>query len=75
MITLDFTQSQCPIPLVQTKLHVRQANGGDQFYLLLSDQGSLVDVPKLLKKMGHQVVLLDISDDNKHTFQVSITPN
>ena len=72
MITLDFTQSRCPIPLVQTKLHLKQAKSGERFSLLLSDPGSLKDVPKLLKKLGHEIVLQQINQDNVHTYIVSI---
>jgi len=74
LITLDFTQSRCPIPLVQTKLHLKAAKSGDTFCLILSDPGSLSDVPKLLKKLGHQVKVLDSSDENIYKYIVSLNP-
>jgi len=72
VITLDFTQSRCPIPLVQTKLHVKQADHGEQFYLLLSDHGSIADVPKFLKKLGHDVVLVEQNADNGHKYKITL---
>ncbi|MDP2560292.1 sulfurtransferase TusA family protein [Psychrobium sp. 1_MG-2023] len=72
MITLDFTAFRCPVPLVQTKLYLKQAKARDSFEILLCDPGSVVDVPKLLKKLGHQVVLSEITDDNVSKYQVII---
>jgi len=61
---LDFSLLRCPIPLVQTKLFVKSAKGGTQCQILLSDPGSVQDVPAILKKMGHQIEIQQKSDNN-----------
>gem|GEM_PF-1586075 len=73
MNTLDFTQSRCPIPLVQTKLYLKTAKVGEIFCLKLSDSGSVSDVPKLLKKLGHKIEKLETNDKINHTFIVSLS--
>lgn len=55
MKILDFTSFRCPVPLVQTKLFVKNAQAGTRCRILLSDPGSIQDVPQILKKMGHLV--------------------
>lgn len=55
MKILDFSLLRCPVPLVQTKLFVKNAKGDAKFQIILSDRGSIQDVPAILKKMGHQV--------------------
>ncbi len=64
MKILDFSLLRCPIPLVQTKLFVKSANNGAQFQILLSDRGSVQDVPAILKKMGHHVETEVINEKN-----------
>ncbi len=41
--------------MVQTKLFVKNAKMGTRCQILLSDPGSIQDVPQILKKMGHLV--------------------
>lgn len=40
---------------MQTKLFVKNAQAGTHCRILLSDPGSIQDVPQILKKMGHLV--------------------
>ncbi|NRA61762.1 MAG: sulfurtransferase TusA family protein [Psychrobium sp.] len=73
MITLDFTHSCCPIPLVQTKLHLKTTKVSDRFIIILSDPGSLSDVPKLIKKLGHEIILMDKTCNNDVVYQITVT--
>ncbi|MGB0832953.1 MAG: sulfurtransferase TusA family protein [Psychrobium sp.] len=68
MKILDFTLLRCPVPLVQTKLFVKNAEVGTRCRILLSDPGSIQDVPAILKKMGH---LVEIQTDEL-TKQVTV---
>jgi len=61
---LDFSLLNCPIPLVQTKLFVKGTKAGDIFQIILSDRGSVQDVPAILKKMGHHVEIQDQIESN-----------
>ena len=58
---------------MHTKLHIKQAAIGDSFVLILSDPGSVQDVPKFIKKIGHQLSLIEQTSDNVYKYQVKIT--
>lgn len=49
----DGTKEKCPIPLVQTRLLLKQLTPGDTCMLMLKDTGSIKDIPKLLLKQGY----------------------
>jgi len=72
LIVLDFRQKYCPVPLVMTKLYIKQAQPNDIFELILSDPGSIVDVPSFIKKLGHSIRLLEQSGDNIYKYQIII---
>ncbi|NRA52574.1 MAG: sulfurtransferase TusA family protein [Gammaproteobacteria bacterium] len=55
-----------------TKLHIKQAQINDIFELILSDPGSIQDVPLLIKKLGHSISLLEQTSDNVCKYQVKI---
>jgi len=60
MIIIDLTGFRCPLPLVKVKLALKTLNTGDTIQVLLSDPGSIQDVPRYLKKSGyHHDVVLD----------------
>lgn len=49
---------------MQTKLFVKSAKAGDICQIILSDPGSVQDVPAILKKMGHDVKIENRVEDN-----------
>jgi len=49
----DGTQEKCPVPLIQTRLLLKKMKVGDQCIIVLKDKGSIVDIPKLLRKQGY----------------------
>jgi len=55
-----------------TKLHIKKAQINDIFELILSDPGSIQDVPLLIKKLGHSISLLEQTSDNVCKYQVKI---
>ncbi|GLP94768.1 sulfurtransferase TusA family protein [Paraferrimonas sedimenticola] len=50
MERLDLRSENCPIPLITVKLKLKQMAAGEQLCVLLSDPGSVKDVPRLLAK-------------------------
>ncbi|WP_025821399.1 sulfurtransferase TusA family protein [Shewanella marina] len=59
MTIIDFSGQRCPIPLVQTKLALKQLEHGQSIEIVLSDSGSRRDVPAFLKKSGYHVTQID----------------
>lgn len=49
----DGTNEQCPVPLVNMRILLKEMQQGDQCIILLKDAGSLSDIPKLLTKQGY----------------------
>lgn len=58
---------------MQTKLFVKSAAKGTRCQILLSDSGSVQDVPAILKKMGHRVEIKTDNDSNRVILNVEIT--
>ena len=56
------TNDKCPVPLVTMRLLLKKMRLGDQCVLLIKDQGSLKDIPKLLSKQGYCYSQFGLSD-------------
>ena len=48
----DGRLEKCPLPLVKTKLLLKQLSAGQTLTLLLADSGSIQDIPRLLSKLN-----------------------
>jgi len=57
---------------VQTKLFVKNAQAGTRCQILLSDPGSIQDVPQILEKMGHLVEIQTNGTENQVVLNVEI---
>ncbi len=55
MLFIDLSNFRCPLPLVKTKLALKNISNGEQLHLILSDRNSRQDVPKYLKQKGYLV--------------------
>ncbi len=64
MDKLDARTLRCPLPLIEVKLWLRQAQGGQSLTLWLSDAGSRQDIPAYLRRIGHAVV--EVEDTAAH---------
>lgn len=49
----DGTQEQCPLPLVKMRLLLKKMCCDDECIILLSDAGSISDIPAFLAKKGY----------------------
>jgi len=59
---VDARGTACPGPLLEAKRAVADVAGGDVMEVLSSDEGTLSDVSRWAKKVGHEY-LGDIEDD------------
>lgn len=48
----DGRHEKCPVPLVKTKLLLKQLKQGEHLHLRLLDPGSVQDIPRLLDKLN-----------------------
>lgn len=65
----DGRQDKCPLPLIKTKLLLKQLKKGEQLKLRLADPGSLQDIPRLLTKLG---IKFNKQKHNDNTLEIMI---
>jgi TusA-related sulfurtransferase len=53
---VDACDTFCPGPLMELISYMRQASVGDTLELLSTDDGSGVDVPEWVNKVGHDLI-------------------
>lgn len=53
---IDARGSFCPGPLMELIKGIKRAAVGDVVEVISSDQGSKVDIPEWVNKMGHEIV-------------------
>lgn len=56
---IDARNTLCPGRLMELITYMRQAELGDTFELLSTDQGSVADVPAWVHKVGHEMISTD----------------
>lgn len=49
----DARDEKCPVPLINLRLLLKKMVLGDECVVIISDAGSLNDIPKLLSKQGY----------------------
>ncbi|MFD1007613.1 MULTISPECIES: sulfurtransferase TusA family protein [Oceanisphaera] len=70
METLDASAWRCPVPLLQVKLWLKEAQGGQQLQLVMTDAGSRQDIPAYLLRMGHSIT---VASENANMLTLIIT--
>lgn len=56
---IDARGSACPGPLMELIRGVRASSVGDAVAVLSSDQGSRVDIPEWVQKVGYELVSVE----------------
>lgn len=69
MIKLDYSQHQCPYPVVETRKQIL-ANPGAALVVLVGDQAGRDNVSRLATKMGYQTATTETGNN----FQLTLTP-
>lgn len=54
--TLDAKGLACPMPIVRTKKEIDSLNAGEVLEVLVTDKGSLKDIPAWAESSGHTIV-------------------
>lgn len=62
--SIDARGSFCPGPLMELIKAVKKANVGDVIEVLSNDNGSAVDIPEWVNKMGHELVYSEPDGDH-----------
>ena len=70
MIKLDYSQHQCPFPVVETRKQML-ANPGQLLQVLVGDQAGCDNVSRLAKKMDYQAA----TKSAENGFSLTLTPN
>lgn len=53
---IDARNTFCPGPLMELIMYMKQASVGDTLELLSTDEGSGIDVPEWVQKVGHELL-------------------
>ncbi len=69
MIKLDYSQHQCPYPVVETRKQIL-ANPGQTLEVLVGDQAGRDNVSRLATKMGYQTT----AEEAGSGFRLTLTP-
>ena len=69
MIKLDYSQHQCPYPVVETRKQIL-ANPGASLVVLVGDQAGRDNVSRLATKMGYRTAAIEAGNN----FQLTLTP-
>lgn len=59
---LDLTGLECPMPLLRTKLALRNLSAGETIRVMASDPGSARDIPKFIDMSPHELLSVDESE-------------
>ncbi|MCB1725659.1 MAG: sulfurtransferase TusA family protein [Gammaproteobacteria bacterium] len=63
---VDARNTYCPGPLMELITYMKQAQVGDTIELLSTDNGTAVDVPEWVNKIGHEMVSSEKIDEVWH---------
>ncbi|SDZ83942.1 selenium metabolism protein YedF [Desulfuromusa kysingii] len=69
MIKLDYSQHQCPYPVIETRKQIL-ANPGQALEVLVSDQAGRDNVTRLAEKMNYQASATAVGNN----FRLNLTP-
>jgi len=63
---LDARELNCPMPLLKTKLALKNLAEGEVLKVSATDRGSMLDIPKFLSLTDHQLLSCDETDSECH---------
>ncbi|MCL4492625.1 MAG: sulfurtransferase TusA family protein [Nitrospirae bacterium] len=62
-VIIDIRGFACPMPVLKTKMAIEKINPGQVLKVIASDHTSKVDIPVLLKRLGHDLIEMREEDD------------
>jgi TusA-related sulfurtransferase len=66
---LDASELMCPMPLLKTKLALRDLAVGEVLHVIATDSGSWRDIPRFLQLNAHEL-LAAIDVDGRYEFWI-----
>ncbi len=63
---IDACNTYCPGPLMELITYMKQAKVGETLELLSTDNGTAVDVPEWVNKIGHELISSEQVNDVWH---------
>lgn len=70
MHTLNLSGVACPLNFVKTKLKLEELQAVELLEVILEDGESIINVPRSVKKEGHQIVLVKKIDEGHYKLVV-----
>ena len=61
--TIDARKAFCPGPMMELIAALKTKEVGDEIEVLSRDKGSANDIPLWTKKVGHQLISIDVIGD------------
>lgn len=71
-VFLDITHLVCPMTFVRTKLAIERLSAGQVLEVRLNEGEPLVNVPRSVKEMGHEVVSLERELDSDSIYRLVV---
>ena len=69
---LDITHLVCPMTFVRTKLAIERMSAGEVLEVRLNEGEPLVNVPRSVEEMGHQVVSLEREPKSESIYRLIV---
>lgn len=68
--TVDITDVVCPVTFVKAKVALEELDEGQILSIRMNDGEPVQNVPRSIKKEGHQILKLDDNEDGTYTLYV-----
>lgn len=68
-VSVDLKGLACPMPVLKTKKALDSMEPGQVLFVEVTDKGSKVDIPAMLKRTGNELIGMD-EKDNVFTFLI-----
>ncbi len=69
---LDITHLVCPMTFVRTKLAIERMTPGQVLEVRLNDGEPLINVPRSVEEMGHEVASLERESDDASIYRLIV---
>ncbi len=69
---LDITSDICPMTFVKTKLLIERMSSGQTAEVRLNDGEPLVNVPRSVEELGHEILALDREEEGGPVYRLRL---
>lgn len=61
-LNLDMTGIKCPIPLLKTKMALKNMGADQILWVQITDQGTKSDITRFIEKSAHRLLSIETTD-------------